>query len=314
MNEQQLADLFSEQLDHLLQGREATLPPEAGDLQELLGLGQQLTQTGFQPSAAVQATFLAQLTAWFGAGAAAAGSSAFWELSKLWIISLSVAVTTIGAGVGLSLLTGVVVDTPESDKATRPLATEIPAPTPQLEPAASPGLPALNPGSAKPSQQDGSSTGDTLSPPTTAPPATATVTPSSSLSDTLSLPEPSPTATPAPDSTAENEVEVRPTGAETLGPEGEKEGEGDETEQLDNDDNSSPGPQDGDIDRGHGNDPDGYDEDNPGQSDGLPAESEDRPAQQDQPQTPGSGPGDSGGDGEGRGGGASGRDSGRGDR
>lgn len=61
MNEQQLADLFSEQIDRILQGETSHVAPDIDDLQELLELGNQILQTKFQVGSAIHAVFQSQL-------------------------------------------------------------------------------------------------------------------------------------------------------------------------------------------------------------------------------------------------------------
>ncbi|MBE7555900.1 MAG: hypothetical protein HS126_33015 [Anaerolineales bacterium] len=101
MNEQQLADLFSEQLDRLLAGEAIDLPAEAGDLPELLEIiGQPTTQTHFQASSAVQAAFQSQLVGWFGL-ANGGTPMAILGLSKIWLISIVIAVITVITGAGI---------------------------------------------------------------------------------------------------------------------------------------------------------------------------------------------------------------------
>lgn len=307
MNEQQLADLFSEQLDRLLQGQEVTLPAEAGELHELLGLGQQFAQISFQPSVAAQAAFVAQLIAWFEVGAAT-GSAVIWGLSKLWVIGLSLAAATIGAGVGLLLLTVTVFNTPEFDNTPQPTAPAIPALAPPLETTANPEPPGANPTATSPV-----TAGETapLRTPTSrsdwlSPPRTATASPASSLGDTIALPELASTATPEPGSATEaaGDDEHPPGEHETPGREDEH-----EPPDLDNEDNGERPSRHGDFDRGHGNDPDGYDEDNPGQSNGLPDEAQGQPGQPEPPQQPGNVPGNSAGGGSRGSGGGQGRGS-----
>lgn len=102
MNEQQLADLFSEQLDRLLAGEPTHLPADADDLPELLKIiGQPTTQTHFQASAAAQAAFQSQLTGWFGIVANGGAPMTILGLSKIWFISLVVAVVTVVGGAGI---------------------------------------------------------------------------------------------------------------------------------------------------------------------------------------------------------------------
>ncbi|GIK37676.1 MAG: hypothetical protein BroJett011_15090 [Chloroflexota bacterium] len=102
MNEQQLADLFSEQLDRLLTGEAIDLPAEAGDVPELLQIiGQPTTQTHFQASPAAQAAFQSQLAGWFGIIANGGAPMAILGLSKVWFISIVVAVITVITGAGI---------------------------------------------------------------------------------------------------------------------------------------------------------------------------------------------------------------------
>jgi hypothetical protein len=100
MNEQELADLLSEQIDRLLQGETEAVVPELEDLPELLNLGEQMTRTHFQASSAAQAAFQSQMASWFGA-INGGTSMAILGLSKVWFISLIVTVLVIVTGLGL---------------------------------------------------------------------------------------------------------------------------------------------------------------------------------------------------------------------
>lgn len=178
MNEQQLADLFSDQLDHLLQGQTPVLPPEAGDLQELMNFGQQFSQITFQPSPAAQGAFQGQLTSWFGS--IPGGPATILGLPKTLFLTLIAA--AIVAGIGLTL-------------------TVFPASDPQDVPM----LPAFNTDAQDSSEPEASATpAVTPSPPQSSLGETIPSGGSSSLEDTLpsspssfgeTLPIPTPTAT-----------------------------------------------------------------------------------------------------------------------
>ncbi|HEX9925237.1 MAG TPA: hypothetical protein VGD99_21450 [Anaerolineae bacterium] len=100
MNEQELADLFSEQVDRLLQGEALDVPPDTGDLQELLNLvGPSTTQSVFQATSATQAAFQSQLANWFGL-ANGGSPMTILGLSKTWFFSILVTTVTIIGGAG----------------------------------------------------------------------------------------------------------------------------------------------------------------------------------------------------------------------
>lgn len=96
MNEQQLADLFSEQIDRMLEGGTLETHSDVDDLQDLLELGNQISHTQFQASAAAQLAFHSQLAAWFGL-ANGGSPMTILGLTKVWFISIIVAVM-VGAG------------------------------------------------------------------------------------------------------------------------------------------------------------------------------------------------------------------------
>ena len=83
MNEFQFADLFSEQIDRMLQGERPEGVSNVDDLQELLELGKHISQTQFQASTATQAAFQSQLTSWFGI-ANGGSPMTILGLSKAW--------------------------------------------------------------------------------------------------------------------------------------------------------------------------------------------------------------------------------------
>ena len=260
MNEQQMADLFSEQLDRLIAGEANVDIPGVADIPGLMTLGQQLSEVTFEPTPAAQAAFQNQLTTWFGPSGGDLVPTIF-GMSKLKFLSLIAAIIAIGAGVGLIMLMGswlFDVSSPEvDDELPTPLTTERPVGTtseelnsPVLGPDAGTETPRLTTPETTPpaptaSLRDtfpgpNSSQGDTLPPPT------------SGRGDTL----PAATVTPTSVSTEPTTV---PVGTAT----------GD-VRNSDSDDEGGDGIKDGDHDRGHGNDSDRLDEDNPRNSSSLP--------------------------------------------
>ncbi len=99
MNEFQFADLFSEQIDRMLQGERPEGVSNVDDLQELLELGKHISQTQFQASTATQAAFQSQLTGWFGI-ANGGSPMTILGLSKAWFISIIVTTVAIVIGGG----------------------------------------------------------------------------------------------------------------------------------------------------------------------------------------------------------------------
>jgi hypothetical protein len=101
MNKQQLADLFSEQVDHLLHGESTDIPANTEDLQELLDfIGQSTMQNQFQAGPVAQATFQSQLAGWFGLGNGGAPMTIL-GLSKTWFISIVIVIITLVTGTGI---------------------------------------------------------------------------------------------------------------------------------------------------------------------------------------------------------------------
>jgi len=265
MNEQQVADLFSEQLDRLLQGESLLQPDASQELQELLSLGQQVTHVEFKPSAAAQAAFEAQLAAWFGAGAA---SAAALGLSKFFWLFVGTTAIVVGGGLAALVGSGLDFDADGQQPAkTVPTMVPVSPPVATAAPAGEstePTAPDNSTSSPENSLQERvfpqvtQSVGDTLLPPTvslgdTLPPM---VTPSTAATEEATWP----VVTPTPG------VE---TGAEASG--GDENGSGTTTETDPADPTGADGGEAdaGDHDRGHGNDPGGFDEDNPGQSEGV---------------------------------------------
>jgi uncharacterized membrane protein YgcG len=134
MNEQELADLFSEQIDRMLQGERPDVPSGVDDLPELLALGNQISQTQFQASSIAQAMFQSQLASWFGL-INGGSPMTILGLSKVWFVSIIVTAIAVVTGTGLiavivikSFISGPVSVLPASPTATS-TATEVSAGT-----------------------------------------------------------------------------------------------------------------------------------------------------------------------------------------
>jgi hypothetical protein len=241
MNEQEMADLFSTQIDRLL-GGEPVVDLAVGGDSSLFSLGQLLIETNFQPSPAAQATFQSQLAGWFGPTGGGLSTSLFgWP--KMLLMSIGAVLVLISAGLSsvvlISLIWTGALFTPSDDSQPVPAATQ-PA-TPSRPTLVSPGVNPTSPAATPtPTQRRStSSLKDVLPSSTTA------------VGDTILRPTSTPTST---------EVEVTVTAT----PNGNQ--SSDDAGDNNAPDNAAP---EGDRDRGHGNDLDGYDEDNPGQSDGV---------------------------------------------
>jgi hypothetical protein len=134
MNEQQLADLFSEQVDRLLQGDAGIEVPDVEDLRELLELSNRISQTQFQVSAAAQAAFQGQVASWFGPlnGVNGGTSATILGLSKTWLIGIVISIMVATAGLGLIAMIGTTAlildadDTPEDPAATIAAVSRLP--------------------------------------------------------------------------------------------------------------------------------------------------------------------------------------------
>lgn len=246
MNEQQLADLFSTQIDHLLAGETVTTP--VNELSGLLGLGQQLAGINFQPSLAVQTAFQGQLTNWFGPAAGGVPAPTILGLPKAVFIAVSAAVV---AGLGLLALLGIVWSGLLNKVEPTPPINTPPAfiiPT-TVEPVWETPVPTV------PSVTETPSAGPTRP----APVGDTVPIGKSSAGDTIPI-------TPTP--TQETPIL---SGTPTLTPTLET---GDGVVNSDNGDNGINNDDGGnnlitgDHDRGHGNDADHVDEDNPGKSSG----------------------------------------------
>ena len=227
MNDQEAADLFSAQVDRLLQRETPVRIPGGGTGQELLALAQQLAQVQFQASPVAQAAFQNQLASWFGSpGPSPTSGPKFrrWNMvsGKMLAVVISILVTVVTAVATLVISIMVMVSgvIPGSRHATT-----------------------------------------TPSTPTT-PAITSTISPTLSMTATLV-----PTGTITPPATPPSTVDsIQPITVGVtiviriddlvpgLPPAGDDEHDGG-------------GKRNGDHDRGHGNDPDHYDEDNPGHKD-----------------------------------------------
>ncbi len=150
MEEQQLADLFSEQVDRMLDGESTAIPPNAEDLQELLDIvGQSTSQTEFQAGSAAQETFQSQLADWFGL-ANGGSPMTILGLSKIWFISIVVVIITVITGAGLITVIATSISvfsassslpptpTPTFTPTSTPTPTLTPTPTPTLTPTPTP--------------------------------------------------------------------------------------------------------------------------------------------------------------------------------
>ena len=238
MNEQQLADLFSKQLDHILAGETVEAP--VAELSGLLNLGQQLSQVRFQAGPTAQAAFQAQMASWFGS----AGGTGL-ALSKGLLLLIMMAV---GAGLGLVALIlslwggGLLNSGPQGPETLLPVpstAVETLLPTEEPPATAIPSPTATRPVVTS-SQED-------------------TLPSFSTLTDTIVVSTPPLTVTAGIDTLPSLIVTPTITPTVTVGDNGSDD-DGDS-----NDGNTFKD----DHDRGHGNDLDGVDEDNPGNSSGV---------------------------------------------
>ncbi|UCD29305.1 MAG: hypothetical protein JSV03_02155 [Planctomycetota bacterium] len=253
MNEQQLADLFSEQIDRMV-GGETFAPAPVEDLSDLFNLGQELSRVRFQARPAAQAAFQSQLADWFVPTGGGLPTPTVLGIPKSLFLTASIVAVAMGATLGLfallsSILAGTVLNQRDHSPPIQE-ATALPVITTSepIEPE-----PYEAPASATPTATDPAAS---TAPVEVAPPATSALGDTvpakpSSLRDTIFIP----TATPEPiptDGDHDDEIVGGDAGAPS--------GPGSEGE-------TTPGQDD--HDRGHGNDPDGYDDDNPGNSGGV---------------------------------------------
>lgn len=228
MTEQEHADALAEQLDALLTGKTpASAPP--GELTDLLHVANQLSETAPAPRLEFGPALKESLlkTAFDGAAAATAGSGS--SLSGAMVAMI------VGGFVIVLVVLGLVAGSVWSNRAT---------PTPGQNPT-----PAVTPAEAGATPPAAESTA--------APQATLT----NQAADTLTLPSPLPSPTIILDVMPAITLTVEATGQAISLPElvpGQPSSSG---SNGGTDDNSS-----GDHDRGHGNDSDHHDEDNPGRS------------------------------------------------
>jgi len=191
MNEQEFADLFSDQIDRMLAGESLEGLPEIDDLPELLDVGQRISQTQFQASTAAQTAFQSSLASWFGPMNGGSPMT-FLGLSKIWFISIIIVVMVIVTGTGFIALiaTSVVIigsDNPPVVGTDEPTGTAV----------------AAEPGDDDDEHQPTSVytstvTGTPVMTLTTTPPVTGTPTMTSTAVSTTTptTPIPSPSATP----------------------------------------------------------------------------------------------------------------------
>jgi hypothetical protein len=226
VNEQQLADLFSKQVDHLLGGEAIPRSAAPESFHELLSLAKDLSQVQFRTSPAEQVAFQSQLDDWFGptrGPTAPRPKFGRWDMLSGKLIVLIVSITVTLVTTLASIIVAIVI-------IIRGVISGPPPQTPVPAPTVSPIV-------------------------TTQPALTPTVAPTDMLTPTVTV---APTLAATIDNieaitvvvTVELEVDDLVPG---LPP-------GDEGDQDDHDDNQCCG----DHDRGHGNDPDHHDEDNPG--------------------------------------------------
>ena len=94
MNEQERADLLSEQIDRMLQGEPLDALSDADDVSSLLDLVQPLAEATFQPSTANQATFQNQLQNWNGPTDGGSSMTLF-GLSQFWSICITIVTVVV---------------------------------------------------------------------------------------------------------------------------------------------------------------------------------------------------------------------------
>ena len=242
--------------------RKLFFPPEASDLQQLLTLGQQFAQINFEANPATQAAFQSQLATWFGSKIG--HGTALLGIPKTFI-GLSVVAITVGTGLALALVAASflgIIDF-DSNSLLIPDTAEPPASAPLEAPESAPASTAEN---VKPSDLE---TPQATGPPPSATPVNTRSAPPSSLGDTLpgapsSLGDTIPSTSPSPQDPIPLATSVPIT---TSNGSIVDNGDGGNTDSSDTGgDTTKTNPDD----KGHGNEPDGYDPDNPGQSSGVP--------------------------------------------
>jgi hypothetical protein len=224
VNEQQLADLFSKRVDHLLGGESLPRSEVPESLQQILSLAKDMSQVQFQASPAAQAAFQAQLDDWFGPTAGPTASRpkfGRWDMLSGKVVALFISITVALVTTLATIIVAIVVI----------VKGVISGPPPQTPIPTLTGIPSV--------------TAEPALTPTVAP--TGILTPTATVSPTL----------PSTIDTVEaiTVVVTVELGVDDLVPGLPPGGEGGQ-----DDDRCC-----GDHDRGHGNDPDHHDEDNPGQ-------------------------------------------------
>lgn len=258
MNEQQLADLFAEQIDRLLLGEEVSVPAEAAELNELLALGQQLGQVQFQANAAAVASFEGQLATWLKGTGMPAAVPGIPKTLLMGLVAAGTVATLLAGGVWIARNWAQTTPPPTKQLTAPETPREPEQPVPVIEPAgpadvSQPETPEVLPKSTTSSQ------GETISQPK-----------SSSQSDQLPVASPTIVETPTLTPTTPAAEVVNPvTGGESSGGDSNSNGSTSPS-------GEEPLPVGGDDDRGHGNDPGGFDPDNPGNSTGVGGPSLDR--------------------------------------
>lgn len=234
MNEQGLADRFSQQVDHLLGGEPPTVSPGDEGLRELLSLAEELARVGFQASPAAQAAFQGQLERWSGpTNGPRTPVTKFGRRNimsgKLLAVIISILVTVTSGAIAVVVAILVVIRG---------------------------GIPAVPASTPTPTLTDTPSITTTVSP---SPSVTSTMVPTETVTATV---VPSPTITGTVDTidtitvvvTIEIDIgDLVPGLPPGDGGDDDDDGDGDHHDDDYHDHN-----------RGHGNDPDHHDEDNPG--------------------------------------------------
>ncbi|MCB0212074.1 MAG: hypothetical protein KDJ52_22215 [Anaerolineae bacterium] len=255
MNEQELAQLLSEQLDQMFEGEAIDFTAVMDELQMPLQLGQQLSAVDFPPSPVAEAAFESQLANWFGPSAGPAFPVT--GLSKTGLFYTIVAL--VGVGLGVLFLLSSLLWSGSGEEVTP--AVTLPA-TKQETTSESPAFgPPINEETV------------TVVPTASSNQVEATATKIiNALEDTIplkpnasqgdALPSATPTTTIV-DSSPEVVSDPNNPSSGDESEQGSSAGEGDSNTSTTDSDPI------GDHDRGHGNDADGFDEDNPGNSSGV---------------------------------------------
>ncbi len=134
MNEQQLADLLSEQIDRMLAGEGPSGLDDAADksdLQDLLEISNQISQTEFQAGSAAQTAFQSQMGGWFGLGNGGSAMTILGLPKFLFISIVTIVVAVGGAGLVMVMATSLIVYNASGQVPASPTsATGTPIPVP----------------------------------------------------------------------------------------------------------------------------------------------------------------------------------------